>query len=155
MRLVKSLIAFCLASTCAVAIPAWAVTVQQTADLSFGQILGGATGTVTIPASTGPRTGSSVILLNGSQFDKGGAAAFKVTNDTASNATYAISLITTPNDVDSASLPLSSFTLSQTSVTLDPDAFAIIYVGATLTVSSSSLSAGSYTSPTLITLQAQ
>lgn len=154
MRPVKVLMALGLLPILIQASAAWAVTVSKTADLSFGEILGGATGTVTIPNGTGARTGSSILLLNGSQFQQGGAAAFTITNDTGTTATYTISLTTTPTDLNNASLPVSAFTLSATSVTLAPSASVTVYVGATLTVNSSSLSAATYTSTTPITLQA-
>jgi Domain of unknown function (DUF4402) len=153
MRPVKALMALGLLPIMMQASAAWAVTVTKTATLSFGQILGGATGTVTIPNGTGARTGSSILLLNGSQFQQGGAAAFTVTNDTGTTATYTIILITTPADLNNASLPVSAFTLSTTSVSLAPSASVTVYVGATLAVNSSSLSAATYTATSSITLQ--
>lgn len=155
MRPIKALMALCLLPILMQASAAWAVTVTKTADLSFGQILGGATGTVTIPNGTGARTGSSILLLNGSQLQQGGAAAFTVTNDTGTTATYTISLTATPANFNNASLPVSAFTLSATSATLAPSASVTIYAGATLTVNSSSLSAATYTATSSITLKAE
>lgn len=154
MRPVTALMALGLFPIMMQASAACAVTVTKTADLSFGEILGGATGTVTIPNGTGARTGSSILFLNGSQFQQGSAAAFTVTNNTGTTATYTISLTTTPADLNNASLPVSAFTLSATSVTLAPNASVTIYAGATLTVNSSSLSVATYTATSSITILA-
>ncbi len=154
MRSVTALMALALLPMMMQASAARAVTVTKTADLSFGQILGGATGTVTIPNGTGARTGSSILLLNGSQFQQGGAAAFTVTNNTGTTATYTISLTTTPANLNNASLPVSAFTLSATSVTLAPNASVTIYAGATLTINSSSLSVATHTATSSITILA-
>lgn len=157
MRFDKSLVALGLLWVILVPSPACAVTVTQVADLSFGQILGGATGTVTIPVSpTGPgtRTGPLTLLLTSIQFNQGRAGEFTVTNDTEDSATYTISLNSTPSNLNSGGLSVSAFSLSKTSVTLAAGASTSIYVGATLTVNSSSLSAGTYTATTPISLQA-
>jgi len=87
MLSVEALIALGLLPILMQASAAWVVTVIKTATLSFCQILGGATGTVTIPNDMRARIGSSTLLLNGSQFQQGGAAAFTVTNGTGTNAT--------------------------------------------------------------------
>ena len=156
MRSVSALIAACLALIVLRAGPATAVTVTRTADLSFGQVLIGSTGAVTIPANAfGRPFGAVSLLLKGSQCQQCHPGAFTIVNDTSSQATYSLSLASTPTDLGSPDLPLGAFTLSQGAVTLPPNGSAIVYVGATLIVTSTRPSGGNHTATVPITLRAQ
>jgi hypothetical protein len=157
MKIDDSTICFALAVVLALVLAsqARAVTVTKGDDLAFGAVLSGASGTVTVPASNGPPVATGGVLLGGAQFPHGGAASFDVTNDTASPATYALSLQASPSDLGSAGLALSNFALSQNSVTLGPGASQRIYVGAQLTLSGALLSSGPHAATVPLTLLAQ
>ena len=138
-----------------VAGPAQAVTVTKADDLSFGAVLAGVGGTVTVPASAGQPFDTNGVLLDGGQFPQGGAASFDVTNDTAGTETYALSLQAQPSDLGSASLGLSSYVLSESSIELGPGQSRRIYVGATLTLSGALQSPGQHSATVPLTLLAQ
>ncbi len=131
----------------ATATVATAIGIAKTADMSFGDIAGGATTGTVILATDGSRTTSGgTSVLSGSP---GAAAAFNVTGEGAN--TYSITLPATPHPLTGPgpamnitafdSLPLGTGTLTAGA--------QVLLVGATLAVdTATNQTAGLYTSAT-------
>ena len=126
----------------ALVLPALAVTVTKTADLSFGKLVPGLSGgTVTLSSSVdASRTASGVILFTQGAGAAGSRAVFSVTGGPA-NASCRIVL--PANDFvvpgsDGSTLVISSFTsftnAAPGTITLNGLGAGTIYVGGTLRV---------------------
>jgi hypothetical protein len=147
----------------ALALPAVAVTVTKTTDLSFGKLVPGATnGTVTISPSGGRTGSSSVTLFNQASTQQ--AAVFTVSaGPVNTSCTLTVPTATSPLSGTGAAMALSNFSASNVSnsaipltnsvgsITLDGLGGYTVKVGATLAVGASEV-AGIYTGDFSVTV---